>query len=155
MFVGCKYQIVRYGYERSKNNTKLCDVIIVKQKIISDSAATKIGEIKLGNTGFTADCSEEKAITIIRQEACGINADFVNIYEENVPYYTNDCYKCRADFYVYKNKNNKIFSTNDDVAHVNQNVIIKEVRVKKTSVVAMIASGILGFVIGALIFLKP
>jgi len=152
LFAGCNYHIIRYGYDKSKNNTKLCDIIIVKQKTISDSVATKIGEVKLGNTGFTSDCSEEKAMIILRQEACGLNADFVNVYEENVPHSVNDCYKCRADFFVYKNKNNKLFSTNDDVAHQNQNVIIKEVRVKKNSIVAMIASGVLGFVVGAFIF---
>ena len=62
----------------------------------------KIGEIKLGESGLAVACSEAHAIKILNNEACAIQADIINIVEENRPDLWSSCYRCRAEFYKYK-----------------------------------------------------
>lgn len=82
IFSSCTHRIVRTGYNISKSDYKSCDVVIKKYVYISDSIARKIGEIKLGESGFAVACSEGHAVNILKNEACAINADLIIIKEE-------------------------------------------------------------------------
>jgi hypothetical protein len=103
-FTNCKHQISRIGYDvDTKSSTyATCDIEIKKFEIISDSVATKIGTIKLSDSGFSNSCSEADAIVILKNEGCALNADFINISKEKKPDNDSKCYRCRADFYKYK-----------------------------------------------------
>jgi hypothetical protein len=79
-----------------------CDIPIKKFETISDSVATKIGKIKLSDSGFSLHCSEEDAIEILKKEGCALNADFINILKESRPDSISNCYRCSAEFYKYK-----------------------------------------------------
>jgi len=70
----------------------------------------KIGEIKLGETGFSTKCNEAHALEILKNEACALNADIVNISEETRPDSWSTCYRCRAEFYVNTNKDMVLYS---------------------------------------------
>ncbi len=103
-FANCKHQISRIGYT---NNTKSStyvnrNITIKKFEIIPDSVATKIGTIKLSDSGFSNSCSEEDAIVILKREGCALNADFINITKETKPNRESNCYRCRADYYKFK-----------------------------------------------------
>jgi hypothetical protein len=97
----CTHRIVRSGYQISNSDNDDCNVIIKKFMHVTDSIQ-KIGEIKLGESGFAVACSEAHAIKILNNEACAIQADVINIVEENRPDFWSSCYRCRAEFYKYK-----------------------------------------------------
>lgn len=103
LFTNCTHRIVRTGYQLKKDNYKICDVPIKKQLSISDTLASIIGEIKLGESGFSVACNEERAIDILMTEACALNADLILITEETRPDLWSSCYRCRATFYKYHN----------------------------------------------------
>ena len=103
VFTSCSHRIVRTRYTVSKSDYVPCDVVIKKNISISDTVATKIGEIKLGETGFSVACSEGHAINILKEEACTIMADLIVITEEKRPDLLSSCYRCRASFYKYHN----------------------------------------------------
>jgi len=77
--------------------------MIRKFDTIPVSVATRIGKIKLSDSGFSNHCSEEDAIVILEKEGCALNADFINIIKENIPDSVSNCYRCSAEFYKFKN----------------------------------------------------
>jgi hypothetical protein len=101
LFTGCSYRIVRTGYDTSKADYKKCNIAVKKCMVVTDSLVW-IGEIRLGDTGFSTFCSEEEALEILKNEGCAIGANIVNIIEDKRPTVICNCFRCRADFYRYK-----------------------------------------------------
>ena len=99
LFSSCSYRIVRGGYSKPNSVHSDCDVIIKKQMSIPTSLK-KVGEIKLGDSGFSTSCSEEQAIGLLRKEACSLKANIINIVDESRPDLLSSCYRCRAEFYI-------------------------------------------------------
>ena len=104
-YVSCKHQISRIGYNVDTKSASYadCNIVIMKFETIPDSVATRIGKIKLSDSGFSKNCSEEDAIDILEKEGCALNADFINISKESIPDSESNCYRCSAEFYKYKN----------------------------------------------------
>jgi hypothetical protein len=127
-------------------------VIIKKNISIADTLATKIGEVKLGDSGFSVACSEEHAINILIGEACAINADLIIITEENRPDLWSSCYRCRAEFYRFnKSDNNKDIKSDEIYDPRNIQDRVSRDRLKNTAIA--IGSTAIGFIIGLLLFL--
>jgi hypothetical protein len=101
LFTGCSHRIVRTGYDTSKADYRKCNIAVKKCMVVTDSLVW-IGEIRLGDTGFSTLCSEEEAIEILKNEGCAIGANIVNIIEDKRPTLICDCFRCRAEFYRYK-----------------------------------------------------
>jgi hypothetical protein len=111
-----------------------------------------IGEVKLGDSGFSVACSEEHAINILRGEACAINADLIIITEENRPDLWSSCYRCRAEFYRFnKSDNNKDIKSDEIYDPRNIQDRVSRDRLKNTAIA--IGSTAIGFIIGLLLFL--
>jgi hypothetical protein len=102
--VSCKHQISRIGYDIDNKSPLYaeCNITIKKFEIIPDSVATRIGKVKLSDSGFSKRCSEEDAVVILKKEGCALNADFINISKESRPDSVSNCYRCSAEFYKYK-----------------------------------------------------
>jgi len=127
LFSNCTHRIVRTGYDVSSSNYDPCDVIIKKYTSIPDSIATKLGEIKLGESGFSVVCSEAHAINIMKDEACAIGADIIIITNEVRPDLWSSCYRCSASFYKYNSstlvivdKNNIVYNPDNIQKRVSQ-----------------------------------
>ena len=103
-FTNCKHQVSRIGYEANANRSsnENCNIPIKKFEAIQDSVATKIGAMRLSDSGFSYSCSEEDAMAVLKKEGCAINADFINISKESRPDSVSHCYRCRAEFYKYR-----------------------------------------------------
>ena len=110
----------------------------------------KLGSIKLGESGFSTACSEEHAIEILKNEACGIQADFIHITFENRPDLWSSCYRCEADFYQFKDS---LRSISEDPTNTKTQVStrVKKDRAQNTAV--LIGALAIGFVIGFMIIL--
>jgi hypothetical protein len=100
----CSHIIVRRGYYKVISEHSNCNVFIKKQMPIPASLK-KVGEIKLGESGFSITCSEEHALELLRKEACSVNATIINIVEESRPDLLSSCYRCRAEFYINTDDN--------------------------------------------------
>lgn len=66
---------------------------------MSTIEARHLGEVRLGDTGFSTRCSELEARNILRQEACNVGANLVNITMEQRPNLMSTCYRCSASMY--------------------------------------------------------
>src|SRR6056297_556443 len=114
-FSSCTHSIIRTGYEIKKSDYKECDVVIKKDTSFSDTLVKKVGEIKLGETGFAVACSEAHAINILKGEACALDADLIIVTNENRPDLWSSCYRCSAEIYQYKSRNITEQIENDDI----------------------------------------
>jgi hypothetical protein len=107
--LGCYSSITRSGYSTKdlKTNLSPCtDIIIKKNGSLSEDVATVVGKIKAGDTGFSFVCSEKYVLGIFRKDACGLEADIVNIIEETQPsFWRSTCYRAKADLLRCKDKN--------------------------------------------------
>ncbi|MBK6962510.1 MAG: hypothetical protein IPH20_00905 [Bacteroidales bacterium] len=103
IITGCSHRIIRTGYQMDKSDYRECDIAIQKFIPVTDSMK-KVGEIKLGETGFSVSCSEAHAIEILRNEGCALDANLVIITEETRPDLMSSCYRCKAEFYQLKGK---------------------------------------------------
>jgi len=79
-----------------------CNVPNKEFDIITDSITTKIGKIKLSDSGFSHRYSEADATVILKGEGCALNDDLINISKETRPDKQSNCYRCHADFYKFK-----------------------------------------------------
>ena len=119
LFSSCSHRIVRSGYKMQENLNNDCEVVIEKNISIPDTVAIKVGEIKLGESGFSMACSEEAALETLKKEACSIDADLILITKEKRPDFWSSCYRCNADFYKFSKldfkenyKSNPTYDTN-------------------------------------------
>jgi hypothetical protein len=106
LFTNCKHQISRIKYKVDIKNSSYvdCCLPIRKFEVIPDSVATRIGAIRISDSGFSISCSEADALAILQKEGCALGADFILITKERQPDDDSNCYRCRAEFYKYNCK---------------------------------------------------
>jgi hypothetical protein len=146
----CSHKITRIGYSDSNPRYGECEISIVRQLNLPDSLR-KVGEIKLGESGFSTSCSEAHAIQILKKEGCALEAHVIHITEERRPDFWSTCYRCSADFYQYAGE---VTITQSDPAYTTLELDKRVSRDRKTNssnIVLGILGGIAGGIIAALI----
>jgi len=106
-----------------------------------------VGQIKLGESGFSTKCKESDAIQILQREAATVGADLINIVEEKRPDAISSCYRCKATFYKYRKPGNLVAGS-EWYTTKNIDTRSKEDEKKNT---ALILGGIIGGIIGGLL----
>ncbi|MCT4639389.1 MAG: hypothetical protein N4A72_16920 [Bacteroidales bacterium] len=150
-FTGCSYRVVRNGYEKNKHAYYNCDVLIKKGVTFNLKGAQKVGDIKLGDTGFTNACSEKKAQELLRKEACSIDANLVIITEEKQPSsFGSSCYRCKAELYrtVYPLEYYKDSTETVDYKYME---VHKIKQAKQSNYTAAIFGAVIGTALGILL----
>ena len=140
----CSHRIVRTGYQVKKTDYSNCDIAIKKQMLVSDSVQ-KVGEIKLGESGFSVSCSEADAIEILKNEGCALKANIINITEETRADFWSSCYRCKAEFYRYTNSEFKVQS---DQGYKSENIKNRVSKDRGKNTVMMIGAVVAGFLFG-------
>jgi len=141
----CSFKVNRTGYQKTDTNLNSSVAIpIQRYQPIPDSVARVVGEIKLGESGFSTRCKESDAIHILQREAATVGADLINIVEEKRPDVISSCYRCKATFYKYIKPGNAV-SGSEWYAAKNIDTRAKEDRKKTT---ALIWGGVIGGIIG-------
>lgn len=144
----CAHRVVRTGYDEIKTTLVDCQVPIAKE-LPADTVAQEIGQVKLGDSGFSTACNEAHALAILQKEACSIGADLVVITQENRPDLKSSCYRCEATFFRMKKEEYKPLLKND----FQQEEVNARVTEDRSKNVAMgIIAGVLGFIIGYSLF---
>lgn len=150
VFTSCSPRIVRTGYQEQAVATEPCDVIIKKNYSVSDAVATRVGEIRLGDTGFCVSCSEAHALEILKREACSLNADLIVITEEKRPDFYSSCYRGQAEFYKFISGEGAEMPAMDE-AYSPENVKERGLRDRRRRGIIMAGSITLGLITGFLI----
>ncbi|WP_282124620.1 hypothetical protein [Algibacter mikhailovii] len=146
----CSHRIARNGYRIKKSDYTNCDVIIKKNTKLNDSLFTKIGEIKLGESGFSASCSEKHAVEILKNEACAIKAELIIITEEKRPDLWSSCYRCKAHLYKIKNTKDQPKIESDSI-YKPKTIEKRVTKDRKKNTVVLIGAVITGVLLGLLL----
>jgi len=148
VFASCSHRVIRTGYKVNKADYRNCEIVIKKNMVIPDSIKS-IGQIKLGESGFSTACSEADAIEILRNEGCALNASLINIIHEKRSDMLSSCYRCTADFYSFPNKTALLQS---DETYKMKNVDKRVSKDRNKNTVLTIIGGIAGFIVGYTLF---
>lgn len=144
----CSHRIVRTGYQVNKSDYRNCNIAIKRNLIISDSLV-KLGEIKLGESGFSVSCNEADALEILKNEGCALKADIINITSEKRPDMLSSCYRCNAEFYKIPNASAKVES---DEIYKPKNISDRAASDRNRNTGFILGGLVVGFIIGLLIF---
>jgi hypothetical protein len=63
-----------------------------------------LGSIQAYDTGFSTYCDEAYILEIFCEDACTLGADVINITEEHQPDMVSSCYRARAQFLRFKDR---------------------------------------------------
>ncbi len=144
----CSHKVVRIGYLKTTSEQLGCEVSVSKGSVIPASAKV-LGSIKLGDTGFSVSCSEQKAIQILKKEACSLGANVVLIKTELLPGFLSSCYRCEADFLLVKSADSAVdqpkIENDESVKFPPKEFSQKD---KQKQMLGSIIGGTLGFVLG-------
>ena len=146
----CSHLVVRTGYEKQRAAVADCTVNITKDQSVLEYSS-QLGKIKLGETGFSIFCSEEKALEILKREACAIEANTVLIVSERSPDWNSTCYRCEA---IFLQMNSTSIKENFEHAKPNTEQLQQEKKSenkKDARVVGAILGAAIGFAIGFLL----
>ena len=148
LLTGCSYRIVRTGYEKVESVIPDCNIVIKKQMFIPTSLR-KVGEIKIGESGFSIGCNEANALEILKQEGCSLNATLINITEEYRPDLWSSCYRCKAEFYI-NTDDQTAYQNDEQYSPQNVNKRVSKDQIRNT--IVGIGAVAFGYFIGSLIF---
>lgn len=75
-----------------------CPLLLAMDDAVPPGALL-VGEVRYGEAGFSTDCSYAENMERVRQQACGLGADVVQITAQNFPNFVSTCYRVRASLY--------------------------------------------------------
>lgn len=101
MLTNCSPLITRTYQTNNQvvQNLSDCKPEIIKNKDLNGLPIQFKGSIRIAESGFSVNCSEEKIREKLMDEACFIDANLINITQEAFPNLMSTCYQCIADFY--------------------------------------------------------
>lgn len=89
---------VRKDHEFASLPPTCCPLLLGRNDAVPPGVLL-VGEVRYGETGFSTDCSYAENMERIRQQACGLGADVVQITAQNFPNFVSTCYRVRASLY--------------------------------------------------------
>jgi hypothetical protein len=100
--IGCAPSVRRLNYkdgvESSAGAGPDCNPTIRRNLREDPETEEVLGTMKIGDTGFSTNCSEDEVLRILRTEACRLGADVVVLYNIRQPDFISSCYRATADF---------------------------------------------------------
>ncbi len=148
--IGCSPRVVRIGYDNSGNSSEgNCEVVIKKLSDFDEDEVEVKGEIKIKDTGFSIKCEEADVLRILKQEACAVGADIINIIEERRADIFSTCYRVEAELLKSKG-NNETLEMKSDKQYSEEQIderVKNDKGRKQAMIIIPIISGIMSLVL--------
>jgi len=91
-------QVIRYSAEELHElPTPACEVSLVESHLDVPEHCTAIGDVFVGDTGWSIDCGKDRVLRDIRAELCKLGADLASVRKLDDGHST--CYQARAIAY--------------------------------------------------------
>lgn len=107
IFMGCSSTMTRQGYNLQNlpaNSNSQCNVPIKKKFPYEKEEVDILGKIRAGDSGFSVKCGEAYVLKQFQHEACALGADLINITDESRFDILSSCYRARAEFLRFKDR---------------------------------------------------
>jgi len=153
---GCAAGISRTGYRvpagQTAKNMPRRPIAIRYQMAYSTNDMEVLGSIHAYDTGLSTDCDEAAVLDIFCREGNMVGADIINITEEHQPNpWTSTCYRARATFLRYKDRDNAKDLISDPKYAPNLIIERSIASGKRTRevITGMVVGGVLGWIVVA------
>ena len=101
LLLGCAAGIKRTGYTVEEielfNDYSNCHIKIKKEASLNGFDYRLMGKVKVYDTEFSMDCDEEYVFSLLRNEACALGSDLINITDERPPNFWSTCYQVEVE----------------------------------------------------------
>ena len=152
---GCAAGITRTGYQLPKsqeeNKLQRCPIAIQCHAKYDTNNIVVLGSIHEYDTGFSVYCDEAYILDIFCREGCMLGADIINITEEHQPDLWSTCYRAKAEFLRFKDKDRERAKELLSDPKYAPNLIIERSAKSKKRTRELITAGVLGGELGAII----
>ena len=95
----CSPAIKRVNYQGGEAGHFNCEVFLTKNTVYETVDVEKKGSIVISDTGFSSDCNERIVFTILKTDACALEANLIKISWESRPGLYSSCYQVSAEFF--------------------------------------------------------
>jgi hypothetical protein len=93
--------IARPDLEPRAPKSPNCELIVRPADYRFDPGCREIGDVYIGDTGFSVNCGLEQVMDIVRGEACRAGADAAQVVAHHEPsFFGSTCHQVRARFLV-------------------------------------------------------
>lgn len=152
-FGSCSHKISRVGYSEPEADLVICEVIFKKFASTPSKGVKKIGDIELKDSGFSTRCDELDAIQLMKNEACLLGANYVNVISEKRADFKSTCYRCVAEIFVIEDDSllKELQSSQEFEFTAIEERIAKDKEVNRKNTRNGIISGVLGGLLAGLI----
>lgn len=96
--LGCSPALTRSGYVRPDRPVARCAPAVKRNAALPAGSFSVVGRVEVGDTGFSTRCSEQDVLALMREEACRVAADVIDIEQESRPDLASTCYRAHARF---------------------------------------------------------
>ena len=149
LLCSCSHKVHRYGYaKKDLTYVENCEVRFVRDTLSLNGKLIKVGATRLGDSGVSISCGEERARETLKEEACGLGANIVCITYEQYPDFLSTCYRCNADFYHLISETGDTLTFEKDPYVVDIEDAPLSPSKEKQNGWAMVAGGVVGFLFG-------
>lgn len=149
--IGCGPGVSRFGYDiTGKTIDPDCTVVVIENAAVDSSNAVLLGSVRIGDTGFSIDCGENKVISMLKVEACLLGADIINLYDIKTPDILSSCYRVKADFYKL-NKANDVSTFSPSIKDNAAGTKLQAVNAP-SQILGYMSGFLLGYLITSLLF---
>ena len=102
---GCASRVQQFQYIDAEPRSANCDVDIIYTAVgnTNDRKHKILAEIRVGDTGFSTNGSQQDVEQLLRDKACEYGADAVDIYKMNTPNIVSTCFRARGKLIKYSN----------------------------------------------------
>jgi hypothetical protein len=150
---GCASGISRTGYRLAGNQDSKamprCPIALQSNIQYDKTSTLVLGSIHAYDTAFSVTCDEAYVLDIFCKEGCLLGADVVNITEEKQPDLWSSCYRAKAEFLRFKDRN-QVSNLRSDPKYAPNLIIARSVKANQRTeelITAEVLGGILGGIV--------
>lgn len=93
--------VSRPNWRDQKPRIEDCGLTVYKSTYAFDASCEEVGDVFVGDTGWSVDCGWDRVVRVIQSEACKFGADAAQIVAHHEPsFFGSTCHQVRARFMV-------------------------------------------------------
>ena len=105
LMYACAPRVTRSGYTTADlKPASRCELAWQRSSKLAPPAIEELGRIRVGDTGFSRNCEEEKVREMVSRDACGLGAHVVDVLTEHQPTAFSTCYHVDARLLAFRDR---------------------------------------------------
>lgn len=100
--ISCQPSVKTVNYEIDGSSGATCELDVYSEGLTISEDFKVIGEIEVRDTGFSLNCGKEVVMSKIKNEACAVEANAIQMFDVVQPsWWGSTCFQANARFIKY------------------------------------------------------